>query len=117
SPLTVAPLQGLVEVRGPRSQGVALGCFVRPFQGKSQASVGCPARLLGQCRGPGEAIRKADPSYDPKKDHDLRADDCPDCPRMPNSESNCSVQWTLWSVILLGLRFLIPDIFYAVRWI
>jgi hypothetical protein len=30
--------------------------------------------------GLAKAIRKADPSYDPKKDPDLRANDCPDCP-------------------------------------
>jgi len=66
--------------------------------------------------GLAKAIRKADPSYDPKKDRDLRVDDCPDCPRTPSSDSNCCVLWTLWSVILLGLRFLIPDIVYGVRW-
>jgi len=42
--------------------------------------------------GLAKAIRKADPSYDPKKDRDLRVDDCPDCPRTPNSDSNCCVQ-------------------------
>jgi len=67
--------------------------------------------------GLAKAIRKADPNYDPKKDRDLRVDDCPDCPHTPGGDANCCVQWTLWSVMLLGLRFLIPDIFYGARWI
>jgi len=39
-----------------------------------------------------KAIRKADPSCDPKKDRDMCVDDCPDCRSTPGSSSNCCVQ-------------------------
>jgi hypothetical protein len=67
--------------------------------------------------GLAKAIRKADSSYDPKKDPDLR-EDCPNCPDQPDAQSGpgCSMQVILVSVMLLVARALVPDIVFGIGW-
>jgi hypothetical protein len=67
--------------------------------------------------GLAKAIRKADSSYDPKRDPDLR-EDCPNCPDQPDPapSMSCPVYWTLISVVLLVARMLVPDIVFGIGW-
>jgi hypothetical protein len=69
--------------------------------------------------GLAKAIRKADSSYDPKKDNDLPKDNCPNCPDdQPANDSgiSCPVYWTLISVVVLVARMLVPDIVFGIGW-
>jgi hypothetical protein len=60
-----------------------------------------------------------DYNYDPRRDPGLRQagpyPNCPDQPQ-PQGESNCPVYWTLGGIILLGLRFFLPDLYKFGTW-
>jgi len=76
-------------------------------------------------RGLATAIRRADPSYDPFRDADLRKEapkpDCPDptdpTPYVVHSETSCPVWATLLSVIFVVLRLFVPDLYAGGKYV